>query len=120
MWRASISSQTHCNKSILGTYRDYAEEAILNKNFDYQKYFLITIKHFVDLEDLIHFWPRKKIRIMERNFYLLFIGFFAIYIKCDKQKMPLDFPLNKYSTDKDILFIDAAFENSGEKKSTQT
>ena len=30
LWRASISSQTHQNKSILGTYQDYAKQAILN------------------------------------------------------------------------------------------
>jgi hypothetical protein len=30
--------------------------------------------------------------------------------------MPLDFPFNNYSTDKDILFIDRTFKNSPEEK----
>ena len=39
-----------------------------------------------------------------------------VLIKCDKQKMPQDFSLIKYSTDKDILFIDRTFKNSPEEK----
>lgn len=114
LWRASISSQTRCNISFLGTYQDYAKEAILNINFDYHKYFLITILHYHDLEDSwFHLYKEK---IEGRNFYFLIIGIYRVLIKCDKQKMPADFPLNNYSTDKNILFIDRTFKNSPEEK----
>ena len=115
LWKYSISSQADFNKSILGTYQDYAKQAILNENFDYHKYFVITILHYYDVEDL-RFALSKKTRIEGRNFYILIIGFYEVLIKCDKQTMPPDFPYNNYSTDKDILYIDRTFKNSPEEK----
>jgi hypothetical protein len=90
--RESISSETLCNKSILGTYQDYAKQAILNENFNYRKYFLITILHHHDSEDL-RFFLSKKRRIEGRAFYILIIGFYMVLIKCDKQKNAAGFSI---------------------------
>lgn len=114
LWKASISSQIHSNKSILGPYQDYAKEAILNKKFDYHQHFIIIIRYYIDFKEPIYSLGKKRIK--GRVFYNLNIGSFNVLVKCDKRKMPLDFPFNNYSTDKNILFTITKYKNSVEEE----
>lgn len=115
LWRASIASQRDFETVNLGSYEEIARTVILDQNFDFRKYFSVSLFLFSDIAEKIHLIS-SRIRIEGVSFYIFVIGSIKVYIKCDKQKIPPSMAPLIISPINDILMIKDALSRHYEDK----
>jgi hypothetical protein len=106
LWRASVSQRDEFKGINLGPLEKFARQAILDFSYDYSKYFEVSIFYFKSLNTKVNLIPTKRIRLNKVNFYILSLGYFKVYIKCDSRPYPVEVSPLVVSAQNDILMIE--------------
>lgn len=110
LWRASISLIEDFRTISLGPYENMAKQVIVDSNFASHKYFAVSLCLFSNYSGKISMVP-TRIRIDGINFYSLILGYFKVFIKCDKRDIPDGFKKIILSPQNDLLMLEDDFRN---------
>lgn len=88
LWRASVSSKAEFKKINLGCYEQIARQAILEKGFNFAKFFTITLVELYDLKYKLTIICKRR-RFKGVNFYIFTAGSIKVLMRCDKQRHPV-------------------------------
>jgi hypothetical protein len=115
LWRASVAFQNDFENVSLGPYESIARQIILDKNYDFKKYFLVALFYFPNFNGKINLIS-KPTRIESLNFYIFMMGTIKVYIKCDKRPFPSwGMPLT-LSKENNILMLENDLRDHPEHK----
>lgn len=114
LWRASISSLPDFESFNLGPYEEEARQAILNEAYDYSQWFSASICLLSDILTPIHIYSSNFTRIEGINFYVMTIGFYKCFFKCDKRRAPKGISAFSLSKENDVLMLEDKFKNMPE------
>lgn len=106
LWRASVSTQDDFSSFSLGSYEQLAKRAILDKSYNFHANFSIALCLLPNLEEPIHLFSPKRMRVEGINCYIAIIGFYKAIIRCDSRKLPLGLQAATISPNNDILMIE--------------
>lgn len=110
LWRAHVSSRNEFAKVDLGKCEKIARQAISNPNFDFSKVFAISIFYLKSLKQKTNIMP-DRVRIKGINFYILTMGNYKIYIKCDSQSYLKETRPLVVSAKTNLLFVEDELQN---------
>lgn len=106
LWRAHVSNRKEFANVDLGKLENVAKQAISNSSFDFSKVFAVYFYYFQELRHKVNIMP-VRLKMKGINLYIMIIGNFKVYIKCDSQLyLKQLFPL-LVSTETGLLLIEA-------------
>lgn len=115
LWRAHVSSRNEFARVDLGKFEKIARQAISNPNFDFSEVFAISIYYLKGLKQKANIMP-DRVRIKGINFYILTMGNFKIYIKCDSQSYLKEIRPLVVCANTNLLFVEDELQNHIEHK----
>lgn len=109
LWRASISMHEDFASFNLRPYEAIARMAVLDESFDCSEIFSVVLCRLADVKDPVNIFSTKLKKIDSVNFYVFVLGICKMFIKVDKQKLPVRFRSTVLSTKSNVLMVESNF-----------